>query len=332
MYHRVVGRHAGHHGAPTCWVLHGLLGSGRNWAAIADALAARTRCRFVLLDLRCHGHSPAHAGPHTLDACVDDLLRFAQTTGLWPRHLLGHSLGGKVLLQLASRPDDVRRLQQHSGDGGELTLGVLDSTPGPGIAASRAGPTDTDSVTHVLRLVEGVPLPVPSRGTVVELATRAGLPHRVGVWLASNLARQPGSSGGEGYRWLFDPVGASELFASHSATDTWGVLTGGPPPGVALHLVMAERSSRWATPEVRGALQRVQAAASLARQAAAGGGSSARGSVTLHTLANAGHWLHVDNPNGLVDLLAGKVLQEGEAAPAAVPAGLPAGASDVSSR
>jgi pimeloyl-ACP methyl ester carboxylesterase len=75
---------------------------------------------------------------------VDDLLRFAQTTGLWPRHLLGHSLGGKVLLQLASRPDDVRRLQQHSGGGGasaagELTLGVLDSTPGPGIAASRAG-------------------------------------------------------------------------------------------------------------------------------------------------------------------------------------------------
>jgi pimeloyl-ACP methyl ester carboxylesterase len=64
------------------------------------------------------------------------------------------------------------------------------------------------------------------------------------------------------------------------------VLTEGPPPGLELHLVTASRSSRWRGPE---AAARLAAAAQAPR-------------VALHTV-EAGHWLHVDNPGALLDVL-----------------------------
>lgn len=49
--YNVVGR-----GQRVCLVLHGLLGSGRNWGGFIKALhAAAPDWRFVLLDLRNHG-------------------------------------------------------------------------------------------------------------------------------------------------------------------------------------------------------------------------------------------------------------------------------------
>jgi pimeloyl-ACP methyl ester carboxylesterase len=50
--------------------------------------------------------------------------------------------------------------------------------------------------------------------------------------------------------------------------------------------VVAERSDRW-TPELRA---RARALPPSAR-------------VTYHELPNAGHWVHVDNPDGLLALL-----------------------------
>lgn len=308
-----------------CWVLHGLLGSGRNWASVANSLHGRLRQQpnalatsYVLIDLRCHGHTTSAPSPNTLDACVDDLLEFASTSGMWPDSLLGHSLGGKVLLQLASRAQDVRCFQDHSHNG--LTIGVLDSTPGGGALgqsqAQELSVQQRDSVTTVLKCIETMPLPIPSRAAVLEMCTQFGLDSRVGLWLASNLTHlsptrnqhgeaatprdnaENSSLASAGYRWLFDPAGAAELFSSHNAIDRWDVLIDGPPPGVDVHLVMAERSTRWRMDDAKQALQRVQANAALRV-------SSGRGGVKLHTLPNAGHWLHVDNPEGLVTMLAG---------------------------
>lgn len=41
-----------------------------------------------------------------------------------------------------------------------------------------------------------------------------------------------------------------------------------------------------------------------AEDEAAGGGSD-RGTLAVHTLPDAGHWLHVDNPDGLLQLVSG---------------------------
>ena len=38
------------------------------------------------------------------------------------------------------------------------------------------------------------------------------------------------------------------------------------------------------------------------QEAASGAG---KGTLKIHTLPNAGHWLHVDNPDGLLQLVSG---------------------------
>jgi esterase len=87
----------GTEGAPVV-ILHGLLGSGRNWQTVARSLAENHR--VFTLDLRNHGRSPhcAAMGFHDLVADVQECIR---RLGLDRVHLLGHSLGGKVAMLLA---------------------------------------------------------------------------------------------------------------------------------------------------------------------------------------------------------------------------------------
>jgi len=102
-------RELGGAGAPALIVLHGLLGSSRNWQSAGSALAARGP-RVVALDLRNHGESPwADASGHA--EMARDVAAWIERSGLAPVHLLGHSLGGKVAMRLAAeRPDLVGRL------------------------------------------------------------------------------------------------------------------------------------------------------------------------------------------------------------------------------
>jgi esterase len=93
---------------PPVVVLHGLLGSARNWTGIAKQLAD-TR-RVFALDLRNHGRSP-WAETMSFEEMAGDVAAFAARQDLRPSALIGHSLGGKVAMRLAlTRADLVERL------------------------------------------------------------------------------------------------------------------------------------------------------------------------------------------------------------------------------
>jgi esterase len=79
-------------------ILHGLLGSARNWTAIAKQLGA-TR-RVLALDLRNHGASP-WADQMTYGQMADDVRAFLERHGIAAAALIGHSMGGKVAMRLA---------------------------------------------------------------------------------------------------------------------------------------------------------------------------------------------------------------------------------------
>lgn len=83
---------------PPMVMLHGLLGSGRNWAGIARALEA-DYCVHVV-HLRNHGQSP-HAESMRWTELVADLEAYRERVGLESFMLLGHSLGGKVAMRYA---------------------------------------------------------------------------------------------------------------------------------------------------------------------------------------------------------------------------------------
>ncbi len=101
-------RDLGGAGLPPLVVLHGLLGSSRNWQTVGRDLAAQ---RHVLaLDLRNHGTSP-HAEPMTYDAMLDDVVAWLDGQGIATAEIMGHSMGGKVAMLLACRrPERVARL------------------------------------------------------------------------------------------------------------------------------------------------------------------------------------------------------------------------------
>lgn len=101
-------REYGEVGNPQIVVLHGLLGSSRNWQAAAKDLA---KCYHVFcLDLRNHGDSPA-AEPHSYEAMMEDVLEFLDENVDGRPVLVGHSMGGKLAMKIACEyPMAIRKL------------------------------------------------------------------------------------------------------------------------------------------------------------------------------------------------------------------------------
>ncbi|MFZ9400718.1 MAG: alpha/beta fold hydrolase [Opitutales bacterium] len=101
-------RELGGAGAPLV-VLHGLLGSSRNWQSAGVALAERGH-RVLAPDLRNHGSSP-WGDDCSYAALSADVVAMLDRLALGPVHLVGHSMGGKAAMRLVmDRPDLVARL------------------------------------------------------------------------------------------------------------------------------------------------------------------------------------------------------------------------------
>jgi len=93
---------------PPLIVLHGLFGSARNWAGHARSLSETHH--VYALDLRNHGSSE-RAATMTYAEMAEDVAGFIAEQGISNPIVMGHSMGGKVAMQLAlSDPDSVSAL------------------------------------------------------------------------------------------------------------------------------------------------------------------------------------------------------------------------------
>ncbi|RTE65098.1 alpha/beta fold hydrolase [Amphritea opalescens] len=94
-------------GAPLI-IIHGLFGTLQNWNAQTKALAEHFTVYAV--DLRNHGRSP-HTETNSYQEMADDIIELMDQQGLNSAHILGHSMGGKVAMQLAmNNPERVDKL------------------------------------------------------------------------------------------------------------------------------------------------------------------------------------------------------------------------------
>lgn len=246
-------------------MLHGALGSGQNFSRFIQRLGReRPEYAFVLVDLRHHGDSRGAPPPNTLSACAGDLSALARELGRAPDVLIGHSFGGKVALEYT---------RQGSAELGQVW--VLDAVPG----AQAAG--DQTEIAAVMRAVRAVPMPAAARKDVVQhLVKESHLSPGLGEWMTTNLRRDD-----DRYVWTFDLDAIEELMRDYFRVDLWGFLAEART-APELQLVVAERSDRW-TPELRA---RAQALPPGAR-------------VVYHELPRSGHWVHVDNPDALIELM-----------------------------
>ena len=90
---------------PRVVFVHGLFGQGKNWTTIARGLADSHR--VTLVDLPNHGHSPWTDRVDYLDMAELVATELEQLGE--PVTLVGHSMGGKVAMQLALRRPELLR-------------------------------------------------------------------------------------------------------------------------------------------------------------------------------------------------------------------------------
>ncbi len=89
-------------------ILHGLFGSADNWFSIARELDKEFT--MYLVDQRNHGDSP-HDDEWNYDVMVEDLKELLNEEGLEKVFLMGHSMGGKTVMNFALKyPERVEKL------------------------------------------------------------------------------------------------------------------------------------------------------------------------------------------------------------------------------
>src|SRR5262249_14297304 len=157
---------------------------------------------------------------------------------------------------------------------------VLDSTPSirPGMWER----PDND-VREVWEAMHELPRTWPRREAFVDALLARGFSRTLAQWLAMNLAADPGGS----FTLGLDLDEVRALLADSYAIDLWPAVEDPALPGETHHLI-AERSD-------------TVSPADRARLA----GEPAERRVHAHVIAGAGHWLHIDAPGQVIDLIAG---------------------------
>src|SRR6266566_3569009 len=128
---------------PPLILVHGLGGAAANWTELVPLLAMRHR--LLVPDLPGHGGSTALPAVAGLEPSADRVALVAEREGMLPAAVVGHSLGGMVVLRLAlRRPDAVASLVLASAAGlsiggvwGRQLLSILTSVR-PGRLAARS--------------------------------------------------------------------------------------------------------------------------------------------------------------------------------------------------
>lgn len=89
-------------------ILHGLFGSSDNWFSISKEL--KDNFTLYLIDQRNHGDSP-QSDEWNYDVMVEDLNELMDAEGLKKAYLMGHSMGGKTVMNFALKyPEKVEKL------------------------------------------------------------------------------------------------------------------------------------------------------------------------------------------------------------------------------
>jgi esterase len=195
LYHREAGE------GPPVVLLHGLFGAGASLGALARDL--QPHYRVLSVDLPSHGRSAWLHAP-SLPAMADALLDWMADAGVEGARLVGHSLGGKVAMEMVLR--DSRRVEG---------LVVADIAP-------VAYPSRHEAVFQALAAVaEGR---CASREEAAEIMDAYLEEPGVIDFLGASLRR-----GEDGLmHWRFDARGLREHYAALVAAPSGGATYNGP--------------------------------------------------------------------------------------------------------
>jgi pimeloyl-ACP methyl ester carboxylesterase len=244
--------------------LHGILGSGANLRSLALQLVQRVPGLVVaLVDLRGHGRSEHGSAPHTVAQCAADLSELERSLEFEVAGVVGHSFGGKVALAFHALRPALARVV------------LLDSAPFA--RPERAG---SEQTMAIIALLERAPPNFATRAEFLAFVQQDGHSRAIADWLAMNLTRE-----GSGFRLRLDLAQIRALLDDYFTLDLWPVVE---RCAAQVDMLIAGRSEVYAPSDIT-------SAESLSRASA--------GRVHVHHLPEAGHWLHVDDPEAVLRVL-----------------------------
>ncbi|KAF1334033.1 hypothetical protein FI667_g1924, partial [Globisporangium splendens] len=263
----------------TALIMHGILA---NELFVAFALAAKDlqqriqigdSLRWTIAAMATRHRSQHHTRSKRAQTMSSEELQVE------PDAVFGHSFGGKVALQyLATCHEQFRKPPSQ--------VWVLDSLPGTAETDYKTRNL-TASIENVLPRLKEIPLPIHSKPQLIKDLTAKGIGLGEAQWLTTNLRLM--SSQPEQYDWKMDVPVIEHLFQAFLSTDLWFVVNSNDSNAAddetEIHFVYAERNSMW-TPQVLRGLDALRPR-----------------NVHCHLLENSGHWVHIDNPNGLFAII-----------------------------
>ena len=171
-------------------VLHGLFGSLSNWGWHCKQLAEKYAVYGV--DLRNHGGSP-HSDQLDYQVMAEDVRQLIVRLGLESCCIVGHSMGGKVAMQLAlSFPDLIEKLV------------IVDIAP-------VSYPEDADGHMNVLAAMDAVKLGEIKSRTQAEVTIEDYIPQEATrKFLLTNLVRNKEGS----FEWRLDKDSIRKNYAN----------------------------------------------------------------------------------------------------------------------
>ena len=244
-------------------ILHGLYGSSDNWMSIAKELSKYFK--VFVLDQRNHGQSPHHP-EHSYSAMSNDLLEFYHDLKIEKAILLGHSMGGKVVMQFTiDYPEKV------------LNLIVVDIAPWTHLSENKSSTQIVDEHQQIIDGLMSIPVKtITSRVEADKLLAHWVRSETVRQFLLKNLKRENDNS----FTWRFNlPSLASNI----------RLLVGGITPN--------RMNNQCTTPSlfIKGEKSSYIPNSRIAEITEIFPNSK------VVTIRNAGHWIHAEQP---IDFLA----------------------------
>ena len=244
--------------------LHGILGTRANWRGFARRMMAKR---------------PG------LSAVLVDLRMHGESRDFPPPHEVGEAARDVVDLVRRRRVPRILGLVGHSF-GGTVALSCLfDHQLEVGelwVVDAPIGAVRGEGVTaEVLRALHAIGPEFATREAFVAALAVRGIDEATARWLAMSLRADT-----RGVRFGPDLAAIDALVTDFRARDFWSGLLQTPPTG-ARHLVVGARST---------ALDESERARVSAHSREAG--------LSVHVVADAGHWVHVDQPGALLGLMA----------------------------
>lgn len=246
--------------------IHGIMGKGSNLSSFINKFnKLYPDWATIAIDLRNHGTSSKHWAPYTVAACAQDLAQCCIQLNIKPRAIIGHSFGGKVALLAL---DYLSYIDQ---------IWMLDCSPGI-ININRPLGKGRWGAKDIIDILDKISWPLSSRQHLITTLMDEGVSKDIALWMSTNVM-----SDASGIKLIFNPAEIKAMLIDFMNLDGWPIIE--KINNTAIHIVKAEFGGRLSDEDEDKYL------------------SLKKPKDFYHNLNNAGHFLHIDNPEGLLAIM-----------------------------